>query len=58
LVAHGAPAPIDALDTTGAGDAFFAGFIAARLRGAAPPDCLACAHQAGARAVMRMGARP
>lgn len=58
LVAQGAPAPIRAIDTTGAGDAFFAGFIAARLGGAAPPDCLAAAHAAGALAVMRLGARP
>lgn len=58
LVAEATPAPITALDATGAGDAFAAGFLAAWLRGAPPQDCLAAGHDAGARAVLRLGARP
>lgn len=58
LVAQAAPPPVQALDATGAGDAFAAGFLAAWLRGAWPTDCLAAGHDAGARAVLRLGARP
>ena len=45
-------------DTTGAGDAFTAAFVAARLRGASPGDALAAGHRAGARAVVTLGALP
>lgn len=50
--------PVDLVDSTGAGDAFAAGWIAARRRGDAQPSALAAAVAAGATAVSRNGARP
>ncbi|MGN6694510.1 MAG: carbohydrate kinase family protein [Aquihabitans sp.] len=50
--------PVDALDTTGAGDAFAAGWIAAIRLGADPESALADAVRAGATAVTHPGARP
>ena len=45
-------------DSTGAGDAFDAGLLAAWLAGASPSDALRAGVAAGARAVTRLGARP
>lgn len=50
--------PADALDTTGAGDAFTGGFLAARLSGATPPAATRAGCRAAARAVTRLGGRP
>lgn len=50
--------PVDVVDTTGAGDAFAAGFLAARLSGATPAGCLARGAELAAQAVQRFGARP
>jgi sugar/nucleoside kinase (ribokinase family) len=51
-------APATPLDTTGAGDAFAAGLLAARLAGATPADALTAACGLAARAVATPGARP
>lgn len=47
-----------AIDTTGAGDAFAAGWITASRAGAPPAEALAAAARAGAAAVVSEGARP
>jgi sugar/nucleoside kinase (ribokinase family) len=53
------PAPaVDVIDTTGAGDAFDAGLLAAWLRGAGPEAALRAGCAAGAEAVSRRGGRP
>lgn len=50
------PAPaVDAVDTTGAGDAFNAGFLSAWLRGATPATCLATGNSVGAASTRRPG---
>jgi sugar/nucleoside kinase (ribokinase family) len=53
------PAPIVAVvDTTGAGDAFAAGFVAALLRGEGHAACLEAGIASGARAVQSVGGQP
>jgi len=55
---HRAARPVAARDSTGAGDAFVAGFVAARLAGASPASCLARGVALGTRAVARIGGQP
>ncbi|MBC6460930.1 sugar kinase [Actinomadura sp. HBU206391] len=57
------PLPVPAarsqvVDSTGAGDAFAAGFLAARLGGASDRDAVAAGCRTGGRAVSRIGGRP
>ncbi|WP_197319219.1 carbohydrate kinase family protein [Saccharomonospora sp. NB11] len=49
---------VPCVDSTGAGDAFDAGVLAAWLRGDAPDVILAAGASLGARAVSRVGAQP
>jgi ribokinase len=49
---------VEVVDSTGAGDAFAAGVLAARLAGTAIDAALAAGHALAARAVVRPGARP
>ncbi|MFE2250758.1 carbohydrate kinase family protein [Streptomyces lavendulae] len=50
--------PAEAVDTTGAGDAFTGAFLAARLTGATPPEAARAGCRAAAEAVTRIGGRP
>jgi sugar/nucleoside kinase (ribokinase family) len=50
--------PVQAVDPTGAGDAFAAGFLVARLRGDDDLDAARCAVGAAATVVTRPGGRP
>jgi len=56
--AQAAADSMSAVDTTGAGDAFAAGFLSARLAGGSLPDCLARGSAFAALAVARTGGRP
>ena len=51
-------APTRVVDTTGAGDALCAGFLAARLSGGEPVEALRRGVELAARAVERVGGRP
>ena len=56
--ARRAPSPAPAqVDSTGAGDAFTAGWLASRLRGAEPAEALAAANFAAAQVLKDAGAR-
>jgi sugar/nucleoside kinase (ribokinase family) len=50
--------PVDVVDTTGAGDAFAAGFLTARLNGAGAREALEAGCHLAARAVAQVGGRP
>jgi sugar/nucleoside kinase (ribokinase family) len=54
---HSPAFAIQPVDTTGAGDAFHAGFVFALLRGAALPELLRTAHAAAALACRALGAQ-
>jgi len=56
--AHVAADRTSAVDTTGAGDAFAAGFLAAWLQGGPPASALAAGARLAALAVSRLGGRP
>jgi len=50
--------PVEVVDTTGAGDAFAAGFLSARLNGADRREALEAGCALAARAVTQVGGRP
>ena len=63
VVVDGAPVlhrvwiePREAVAAVGAGDAFLAGFVAARYSGSPPSDCLRFAVACGAESTQRLGA--
>jgi sugar/nucleoside kinase (ribokinase family) len=55
---HESAPRVPVVDSTGAGDAFAAGVLAARIRGAGVGQCLRAGSAQAARAVGRTGARP
>jgi sugar/nucleoside kinase (ribokinase family) len=55
---HVPAVPVEVVDTTGAGDAFAAGLLTARLGGAGRREALEAGCAAAARAVAQVGARP
>lgn len=59
VTGHVAAVPVrDPVDSTGAGDAFTGGFLAARLAGADDASAAAAGCRAGAEAVATVGGRP
>lgn len=58
IIARSAADKIEAVDTTGAGDAFLAGFVSVMIAGGSLEICLARANAAGAKAATQMGGQP
>ncbi|MEV4461930.1 PfkB family carbohydrate kinase, partial [Microbispora sp. NPDC049633] len=58
IVAKAAAPPAEVVDSTGAGDAFAAGFLVASMAGCAPDEALRKGCEAGAAAVAQVGGRP
>lgn len=58
IVRRAAADDVRVVDTTGAGDAFAAGYLAGILGGAAPVDALARGHELAARSCGTVGGRP
>ncbi|MFE3608594.1 carbohydrate kinase family protein [Streptomyces goshikiensis] len=58
IVAEVAAQAVEAVDSTGAGDAFTGGFLAARLAGADPAEAARAGCRTAAVAVTRLGGRP
>jgi 2-dehydro-3-deoxygluconokinase len=52
------PCLLEPVDSSGAGDAFSAGYLAARLRGTSPEQAARCGHELAGWTVMRSGAIP
>jgi len=52
---HIKPPKVKVVDTTGAGDAFNAGFLVAWMRGKTPAECLTLANTAGAASTKKAG---
>lgn len=50
--------PTEVIDTTGAGDAFAAAFLASEIKGASVESCLSAGIAAGAEAVTKIGGQP
>jgi fructoselysine 6-kinase len=50
--------PVEATDTTGAGDSYIAGFLAARLTGADITEAMAAGHARAARTCTHPGGFP
>ncbi len=57
-VVHAPGVPVDVVDTTGAGDAFAAGYLAGWCRGVGASDALDLGNRSAVRVVARLGARP
>ena len=58
IIADAVPPVVEAIDTTGAGDAFTAAMTVALVEGQAPGDALRFACAAGAAATTKRGAQP
>ncbi len=52
------PEALEPIDTSGAGDAFDAGYLSVRLNGAEPREAAAAGHRLAAWTIMRSGAIP